>query len=74
MKNKKEKKDCVSKVHKCLHPLLFVHLATTSLSINFNNHFLNAQSDLFYILTPSSTPGHDQGLHLHRAEGLGLSK
>ena len=51
-------------VHKCPSPLDFAHMVTTSGCNNFNNYFLDAQSDLLYILTPSCTPEQDQAAAL----------
>ena len=39
-----------------------------------NNYFPNAQSDLFYILTPGLTTEHDPGATLKWNEGLDLGK
>ena len=54
----------VSRVHKCHRPLLIAQMTKRSGCINFNNYFPNTQSDLLYILTSSSTLGHDSGTTL----------
>ena len=48
------------------HPLLFAHMATTSVCIGFNNYFQ------IWSLDPRQ--GMTRGQLLHRVEGLGLGK
>ena len=54
-------------------PPSFALYETTSGCINFNNYFLNAQFNLLYILTTSSTQGMTQRQYQPRVEGrLGI--